>query len=118
MDAVYFMEGWDKARRCRIEYEACTFYGKITINAEWRELKKTFSIEQTIFECFPDQMDDPQESVEQVANRIIRLCQIKCNGKDQSWEIYTNLRKEVDMMQIFILSLLGVITMMSIYKIL
>lgn len=26
VDAVYFMEGWDKARGCRIEYEACVTY--------------------------------------------------------------------------------------------
>lgn len=32
VDAVYFMEGWDKARGCRIEYEACVLYGIYAMN--------------------------------------------------------------------------------------
>ncbi len=32
VDAVYFMEGWEKARGCRIEYEACVAYGVTIIN--------------------------------------------------------------------------------------
>ena len=31
-DAVYFMDGWEKDRGCRLEYEACRLYGKIPMN--------------------------------------------------------------------------------------
>lgn len=31
-DAVYFMDGWEKDRRCRLEYETCKLYGKISMN--------------------------------------------------------------------------------------
>ncbi len=34
VDAVYFMDGWDKARGCRIEYEACVLYGIRTLNTD------------------------------------------------------------------------------------
>lgn len=34
MDAVYFMKGWEKARGCRIEYEACVTYGVAIKNTE------------------------------------------------------------------------------------
>ncbi len=34
VDAVYFMEGWEKARGCRIEYEACILYGIRALNAD------------------------------------------------------------------------------------
>lgn len=34
VDAVYFMDGWDKARGCRIEYEACVTYGVAIKNRE------------------------------------------------------------------------------------
>lgn len=32
VDAVYFMDGWEKDRGCRLEYEACRLYGKIPMN--------------------------------------------------------------------------------------
>lgn len=31
-DAVYFMDGWEQDRRCRLEYEACRLYYKIPMN--------------------------------------------------------------------------------------
>lgn len=37
-DAVYFMDGWEKDRRCRLEYEACGNYG-ITVMGDKRNQK-------------------------------------------------------------------------------
>lgn len=116
VDAVYFMDGWDQARGCRIEYEACVFYGKTAMNAEWQELKRAFSVERTLFECFPDQMNDPRETVEQVANRIIRLCRIKCDDNKQSWEMYKNLRKKIERMRLAILALSGLLVLIVLYS--
>lgn len=82
VDAVYFMDGWEKDRRCRLEYQVAIAYGKVTVNAEWRELKNCFTVEQTLYECFPDEISaDKNESVAAIANRIIRLCRefIRCN---------------------------------------
>ena len=118
VDAVYFMDGWDRARECRIEYEACTMYGKKPLNAEWRELKKTFSLERTLFECFPDQMLDPRESVEQVANRIIRFCRMRCDENARSWQSYCYLRDKIDRMRLLIYGLFCLVILVSLFKVL
>ena len=33
VDAVYFMEGWDTDKGCRVGYEACVLFGKMPMNA-------------------------------------------------------------------------------------
>lgn len=38
VDAVYFMDGWKEARRCRLEYEACKAYGITILNASQSNL--------------------------------------------------------------------------------
>lgn len=86
VDAVYFMDGWELARGCRLEYEAAAAYGIRTINAEWRELKSTFSVAQTLHECFPDEMKFG-ESVEEVANRMSRYCREMCNRNGEYWKM-------------------------------
>lgn len=71
VDAVYFMDGWEKARGCRLEYQAAVAYGLLALNVEVETLNTALSIEQTLFECFPDMLGEV-EDVHTAVNRIIR----------------------------------------------
>lgn len=92
-DAVYFMDGWENDRDCRLEYEVATAFRLTIINAEWRELSNSFSVAQTLAECFPEEFfRDKNESVSATTNRIIRLCKELIGSNRAYWRRHKQLK--------------------------
>lgn len=53
-DAVYFMDGWEEDRRCRLEYEACKLYGKISMNNIEFD---TMGLLEFVYRYYPEALD-------------------------------------------------------------
>lgn len=58
VDAVYFMDGYENARGCMIEYVACRYYGiKIANMKQLSTVGKIHALIGCIYSYFPDDLD-------------------------------------------------------------